>query len=272
MKKTISLAFIVAAVFWNVFPFLWQWNASLKSPALVSQLPPIFPSPIEWGNYRSVLGNESFLKVIRNSMVVSLGATSISLMIGSMGAFGISRLLDKGKEKILLGLLVIFMIPPVAVVTPFFKVLVDFGLRDTLLGLVLVYTVFAVPLVVWVMYQVFESFPGSLYQAARIDGCGHWRIFYKIYLPLGRSGLVSAALLSFIFCWNEFLFALTFTSTYESRTIPVGISLFSSQFTFPWGEISAASSVVTLPLLLVVLAGQKYLVRGLTGSFRRRTL
>jgi len=158
------------------------------------------------------------------------------------------------------------MIPPVSVVTPFYSLLVRLRLMDTLAGLILIDSVFCVPLVVWVMVQVFDEIPDSLYRAARVDGCPAWTIFRRIYLPLGQSGLISAGLLCLMFCWNEFLFALTFTSTYAARTIPVGITLFSGQFEFPWGEISAATSLVTFPLLLIVVFAQRYLVRGLAGS------
>lgn len=268
MNKLINLFFVAALAFWNLAPFLWQWVTSLKDPARVSQLPPIWPAPVDFKNYQAVLSNEPFMHVIGNSLVVSLGATLVSLAVGSLGAFGICRLLKKGKEGVLLALLVVFMIPPVAVVTPFFELLGSLHLRDSLLGLILVYSVFTVPPAVWVMYQVFDELPGSLYHAARVDGCGHWRMFWRIYLPAGRTGLVSAGLLNLIFCWNEFLFALTFTSTWQARTVPVGISLFSGQFVYPWGEISAAGAIVTLPILAIVLLGNNYLVRGLAGGVK----
>lgn len=266
MKRLLNILFVSGMVIWNLGPFAWQWITSIKEPAVVAQIPPVWPEALNLDNYRSVLANEQFLKVILNSLIVSFGSTLVSLVVGSLAAFGVSRIMNKGKNVLLLGLLVVFMIPQVAVVTPFYKFMVHFNLRDTLTGLILVYSVFTVPLVVWIMHQVFEEYPVSLYHAARVDGSSRWNIFYKIYLPLGSSGLISAGLLSVIFCWNEFLFALTFTSTYAARTIPVGISLFSGQFAFPWGEISAASSIVTLPILLIVVLGQKYLVRGLVGS------
>jgi len=266
MKKMLNYLFLAGILSWSLGPFIWQWMTSFKNPSLVSQLPPLLPPSLEIENYVSVLGNRQFLQVIVNSLTVSLGATGVSLVAGSLGAFGISRLVRCGKNFILFSLLVIFMIPQVAVVTPFYKFLGYCNLRDSLYGLILVYSVFTVPLVVWIMHQVYDEIPDSLYQAARVDGCGNWRIFLKIYLPLGSSGMISACLLSVMFCWNEFLFALTYTSTYASRTIPVGISLFTGQHEFPWGEISAATSIVTLPILLIVFLAQKQLVRGLVGS------
>ncbi len=266
MKRGINILFLGGIVAWSLGPFIWLWNTSFKDPVQATQLPPIWFSGWNFGNYLSVLENETFLRVIWNSLAISLGTTAVSLVVGSLGAFGISRLMKKNQNIVLLGLLIVFMIPQVAVVTPFYKFMVHFHLKDTILGLILAYSVFAVPLVVWVLFQVFEEYPQSLYHAARVDGCGNWKIFTRIYLPLGASGLVSAGLLCVIFCWNEFLFALTFTSTWHSRTIPVGITLFSGQYAFPWGEISAASSLVTFPILLIIVAAQKYLVRGLIGS------
>ena len=182
-------------VSWSLGPFIWQWVTSFKSPAEVSNLPPLLPSSWEGMNYISVLGNPEFLQVIVNSLIVSLGATGVSLAIGSLGAFGLSRLMrPAGKGFVMFALLVIFMIPQVAVVTPFYKMFVYFNLRDTLYGLILVYSVFTVPLVVWIMHQVFEEIPDSLYKAAQVDGCENWKIFYKVYLPLGGSGLVMAIL------------------------------------------------------------------------------
>nr|NIS86378.1 carbohydrate ABC transporter permease [Nitrospinaceae bacterium] len=233
MRRVIRTLFLVAIVGWSLAPFLWQWITSLKPPGQVSQLPPVWPVTFSLDHYRSVLGNPDFLRVIANSLVVSLGATGLSLGVGSIGAFGIVHLVRGRAPWILLGLLVIFMIPPVAVVTPFFKVMTRLHLKDTWLGLILVYSVFIIPLVVWIMHQVYEEIPRSLYHAARVDGCGNWTIFWRVYLPLSRGGLVSAGLLGILFCWNEFLFALTFTTTYASRTIPVGISLFTGQFVFP---------------------------------------
>ena len=266
MKKVINYLFVFAIALWSLGPFIWQWATSFKEPGLVSQLPPVWPAYFNMENYLAVLDNKSFLKVILNSVVVSLGATGIALAIGSLAAFGISRVMQRGRNLVLFFLLIVFMVPQVALVTPFYKLMVASNLKDTLLGLILVYSVFTVPLVVWIMHQVFEEIPESLYHAARVDGCTLWKTFCKIYLPLGTSGMVSAGLLSLIFCWNEFLFALTFTSSFQSRTIPVGITLFSSQYDFPWGEISAASTLVTLPIVLTVAFAQKYLIRGLIGS------
>lgn len=266
MKRLGHVLFLAAVCFWSLWPFLWQWVTSVKPPGAVGQLPPVWPESLSAANYVSVLRNETFLRVVLNSLVVSLGATALSLIIGTLAAFGLSVLVTRGREAVLMALLVVFMLPQVAVVAPLYKVLDAINGQDTLWGLIGVYSIFTVPLVVWVMTRFYEEIPGTLSRAARVDGCRTWTLFRRIYLPLGTPGMLSAGLLSLIFCWNEFLFALTYTASYQARTIPVGITLFSGQYEFPWGEIAAASSLVTFPILLAVIVAQKYLVRGLVGS------
>jgi len=266
MKRWLHGAFLTAATVWSLSPFLWQGVTSLKAPGQVALLPPLLPDRVSFENYAAVFRHEAFLRMMVNSLGIALGATALALVIGAPGAFGVSRLMGKGKSGVLMALLVVFMLPQVAVVTPFFKMLTAWHLKDTWWALIGVYTVFVVPLVVWVLVPVFDAVPVSLYHAARVDGSSLWTVFYKIYLPLARPGWISAGLLGFFFCWNEFLFALTFTLTDRARTVPVGISLFSGQYEFPWGEISAAGSLVSLPVLLLVVGAQRYLVRGLVAG------
>ena len=266
MRRWHHILFIAVFCFWSLWPFIWQWVTSVKPPGTVGQLPPVWPATLSAANYASVLQNETFLRVVWNSLVVSVGATVLSLIVGTLAAFGLSVLITRGREAILMALLVVFMLPQVAVVTPLYKVLETVNGMDTLWGLIGVYSIFTVPLVVWVMTRFFEEVPLTLYRAALVDGCRSWTVFRRVYLPLGVPGMLSAGLLSLIFCWNEFLFALTYTASYQARTIPVGITLFSGQYEFPWGEIAAASSLVTFPILLAVVVAQKYLVRGLVGS------
>ncbi|UCD11643.1 MAG: carbohydrate ABC transporter permease [Nitrospinaceae bacterium] len=266
MTRALHAGFYGVILLWSLWPFIWQWVTSVKVPSNISRIPPLLPEHLSAANYSAIFSNETFIRVIWNSIAVGLGATAISLVVGAMGAYGISRLLERGRRWIMLSLLVVLMLPQVSVVTPLYRIVDLMGWGDTLWSLIAVYSIFSVPLVVWVMYQAYEEIPETLHRAARVDGSSEWTIFTRVYLPLGIPGLVSSGLLSLIFCWNEFLFALTFTSSYKARTIPVGISLFSGQYDFPWGEITAASSLVTFPIILIVIFSQKYLVRGLVGS------
>ena len=156
------------------------------------------------------------------------------------------------------------MFPPIATVSPLYLILRACGLRDTPLGLVLPYTTFALPLALWVLTGFFREIPDELYRAARVDGCTPFQAFRKVMLPLAAPGLATTAILVFIFSWNEFLYALTFTSSPEHRTVPVAISLFAGEHKEPWGEIAAASVIATLPLVILTLVFQRRIVAGLT--------
>jgi multiple sugar transport system permease protein len=158
------------------------------------------------------------------------------------------------------------MFPPIATVSPLFLIIRGLGLRDTLGGLVLPYTIFALPLTLWVLSSFFREIPDELYSAARVDGCSPFQAFRKIFLPLAVPGLATTAILIFIFAWNEFLFALTFVSSPEKRTIPVAIALFATGQKEPWPEIFAASAVVTLPLVVLTILLQRKIVSGLTAG------
>jgi multiple sugar transport system permease protein len=158
------------------------------------------------------------------------------------------------------------MFPPIATVSPIYLALRDVGLLDTTAGLVIPHTTFALPLSLWILTGFFREIPDELYRAARVDGCSPFRAFRKVMLPLAMPGLATTAILVFISSWNEFLYALTFTSSPERRTVPVAISLFAGEHAEPWGEIAAASVIATLPLVAFTLAFQRRIVAGLTGG------
>ena len=158
------------------------------------------------------------------------------------------------------------MCPPIATVSPLYLIIRALGLRDTLPALVITYTTFSLPLTIWVLTNFFREVPHEIYLASRVDGCSPFQSFTRIILPLSRPGLFATAILVFIFSWNEFLFALTFTATVASRTIPVGIALFPGIHEIPWGEMAAASVVVTIPLIALVFLFQRRIVEGLTAG------
>jgi multiple sugar transport system permease protein len=158
------------------------------------------------------------------------------------------------------------MFPPIATVSPLYLIIRAVGLRDTWWALIITYTTFTLPLSIWILSSFFREVPDELYLAAKVDGCTSFQTFYKIFLPLAAPGIFATAILVFIFSWNEFLYALTFTSTTRSRTIPVGIALFPGLHEMPWGDIAAASVIVTLPLIVLVLVFQKRIIEGLTAG------
>jgi multiple sugar transport system permease protein len=266
MRKTGFYLILVVIFIYCTGPFIWQVITSIKPSAELTTLPPILPSTITPVHYISVFTGHPFTRIIVNSIVVSLFSTLMSLVLGSLCAFGLSKLHVKGKGFIFALVLSISMFPPIATVSPLYLIIRAFGLRDTWWALIATYTTFTLPMCIWILSSFFREIPEELYSAAKVDGCSSLQIFYKIFLPLAAPGIFATAILIFIFSWNEFLFALTFTSTTASRTIPVGIALFPGLHEMPWGDIAAASVVVTMPLILLVLVFQKRIIEGLTAG------
>jgi trehalose/maltose transport system permease protein len=265
--KRAGLGLLLAAVaLFCLAPVAWQAVTSLKPEAELTRLPPIFPADPTLDHYRAVLRDGSFLRTIGNSLVVASAATVLALTIGSLGAFALARLGFRGKGAVLGIALAISMFPPVATVSPLYLAVRALGLRDTWTALIVLHTAFALPLTLWVLTGFFRDIPEELYHAARLDGCGPLQAFSKILLPLAAPGLGAAAILAFIFSWNEFLFALTFTTTEASRTVPVGIALFPGLHEIPYGDIAAASLIATLPAIALALLFQRRIAEGLTAG------
>ncbi|MBI2486002.1 MAG: carbohydrate ABC transporter permease [Deltaproteobacteria bacterium] len=247
-------------------PFLWQFITSLKPAAELTTLPPLLPQSPTNENYVSIFKDHPFFRIIANSIVVATSTTVLSLVIGSLAAFALAKLEVKRKGLILAFILSVSMFPPIVTVSPLYIIIRALGMRDTLLALIITYTTFSLPLTIWVLTSFFRDIPHEIYLASRVDGCTAFQSFYKIILPLSTPGLFATAILVFIFSWNEFLFALTFTSTVASRTIPVGIALFPGVHEVPWGEIAAASVVVTIPIIILAFAFQRRIIEGLTAG------
>jgi multiple sugar transport system permease protein len=247
-------------------PFLWQVITSLKPTPELTRLPPLLPRYPTSIHYVSVFTGHPFGRIIMNSVVVSLISTIFSVGLGSLAAFGLAKLRVKGSVLILALVLATSMFPPIATVSPLYLIIRFLGLRDTWWALIITYTALTLPISIWILTNFFREVPGELFLAARVDGCTPFQIFRKIFFPLAAPGVFSTAILVFICSWNEFLFALTFTSTTASRTIPVGIALFPGLHEIPWGDMAAASVVVTLPLVVLVLAFQRRIIEGLTSG------
>lgn len=250
---------MAAALGFFLGPFAWQAAASLSKGGM-----PEAGATLE--NYARVLGEGSFVRAMLNSLIVAGATTVFCLAVGASAAFALAKLEFRGRSLLLAVSLAVSMFPPIATLSPLYLVLRAVGLRDTLAGLVLPYSTFALPLTLWLLTQFFRQIPDELYRAARVDGCTPFQAFRRVLLPLALPGLATTALLVFIFAWNEFLYALTFISSPGKRTVPVAISLFASEHEDPWGEIAAASIVATLPLVVLTIAFQKRLVQGITAG------
>jgi multiple sugar transport system permease protein len=258
---------VVLIVVWSVFPFLWQVNASLQpDKELVRSAPKWLPLPGTLVHYHNVFAVKHFQQFIVNSVIVAGSSTVIALAFAALCAYALARLPVPGKGLVLGIILGISMFPQISIVTPLYLVLRKLFLLDTYSGLSAVYIGLALPLMVWVMWGHFRSIPKEIDEAAKIDGAGPIRSLVSIIVPMTLPGVVTAGLLGFIASWNEFMLALSFTSSPQHQTIPVGIANFTDLYFVPWGDIAAASVVVTVPLVVLVLIFQRRIVAGLTAG------
>jgi multiple sugar transport system permease protein len=266
MKKTLFWPMLLAVGLFFLGPLLWQFLTSFKPDYEITVIPPILPVSPTVSHYVSIFRGYPFFRVIINSFVVASVTTLVSLAIGSLCSFGLAKLDVRCKTLILGFILSVSMFPPIATVSPLYIFIRWLGLRDTWLALIMTHTTFSLPFSVWILTNFFREIPDEIYLAARVDGCSPFQAFYRVILPLSLPGLFTTAILVFIFSWNEFLFALTFTSTPASRTIPVAIAMFPGLHEVPWGDIAAASLVVTLPLIVFVFVFQKRIIEGITAG------
>lgn len=260
------IAALILLAAYCLAPFLWQVLTSLKPAAELVALPPLLPTSPTFEHYAAIFTGHPAARLILNSTVVAGGTTLLALALGALAAYAAAVLRMRGRGAILGVVLAISMFPPIATVSPLFLLLSALGLRDTLAALVLTYCTFSLPLAVWLLASFFDALPRELYVAARVDGCSALGALWRVVLPLAAPGMLAAALLVFIFAWNEFLFALAFTATEASRTLPVGIALFPGLHEVPYGEIAAASVVATLPVVALAFAFQRRIVEGLTAG------
>jgi multiple sugar transport system permease protein len=263
---------VAGVVIFCLFPFYWLVNISLKTGSDLAAVDFIPPNPT-LENYKSIFQNDDFTRALANSAVVSLTTTVLGIVVGAFCAYALARL-KMNFKFILLGIVLsISTFPQIAIAAPLFRLWTDmpFGLPalyNTIPGLVIPYLTFALPLSIYILVSFFREIPRDLEEAALVDGATNFEAFRKVIVPLAAPGLATTAILAFIAAWNEYLLALTLTSSREARTTPVAISQFtgSSQFEVPLGTQSAASVVITIPLVLLVLLFQKRIVAGLTAG------
>jgi len=264
MRRLGLLLGLSATVLFCVGPFAWQLVASIRPEAEQTGLG--LPSRPTLEAYVAVFEGRPFARAMLNGLGVASLTVVLCLVIGAPAAFALAKLPVPGRGALLAVALGASMFPPIAAVGPLFLVVRALGLRDQLAGLVLPHATFGLPLTLWVLTAHFRALPAELYKAARVDGCTAFSAFWRVLLPLSAPGLASTSLLVFIFSWNEFLYALTFTSTPESRTVPVAIALFTAEHSEPWAQLAAASVIVTLPLVALTLLFQRKLVASLTAG------
>jgi trehalose/maltose transport system permease protein len=254
---------------YTLFPFYWAIVTSLRPNEAIGQTPVTYwPKDLYLEHYKYVFNNGDFLRALRNSTIVSLSTVLLALVIGAFAAYATGRMQFRGRNAVLYMILAMTMFPPIAILGSMFQIIRELNLYDTIPALIFSYLTFTLPFTVWVLANFFRGMPRELEESALVDGSTPFQAFYKILLPLALPGLVTTGLLAFIAAWNEFLFALTFTNSYRARTVQPAIASFSgnTQFDYPWGAIMAASVVVTIPLVVLVLIFQRRILGGLTAG------
>ena len=248
-------------------PVLWIFSLSFKDPSTITD-PTFFPRKWTWANYSGIFSTSDFTRPLLNSIGIGLIATFISVVLASLAAYAVARLAFPGKQALIGLSLLIAMFPLISLATPLFNIERALGLFNTWIGLIVPYIAFGLPLGIYTLSAFFREIPWELEKAAKMDGASPFQAFVRVIAPLAAPGMVTTAILVFLFCWNEFLLAFTLTATIAARTAPAALAFFtgSSQFSVPTGSISAAAVVITIPIIIFVLFFQRRIVAGLTSG------
>jgi trehalose/maltose transport system permease protein len=271
ISRILFYLIIAVILVYTLFPFYWALRSSISSNTDLFSTPvSYFPRHPTLGNYRLVFENRQFVRSLLNSVIVAFSVTALSLVIGTIGSYALGRFKFHGRTAVLYLILSMTMFPQIAILGALYTMVNRFHLYNRLGALVLTYLLFTLPFTVWVLTNFFRGMPGELEEAAYVDGATPLQTFYRVLLPLATPALVTTGLLAFIQAWNEFIFALSFTQTPEHRTVPLAIFYFVPQtsggFEIPWGQIMAATVIVTVPLVVLVLIFQRRILAGLTAG------
>ncbi len=260
------VAFAVLLV-WTLFPIYWTLASGLKSGAQLYTHPPTyFPIPPTLANFQQVFVTRALLKFMRNSLIVAAISTPLSVFVGALAAYSLARFRFRGRGLLMFLVLAVRMLPALIIALPMFLIFTRIGLVDNLFALAIVYVAFNLPFNIWLLAGFFAEVPKELEEAAVVDGCSRWQAFVKVLVPLTAPGLVAAAILSAIFSWNEFAYALILTNTPDAQTLPIAMAGLQTDRGTAFGEIGAIGTVAVLPVLAFGLYVQKYLARGLTAG------
>ena len=258
-----TTALLVGAI---LFPLYWALLSSFTPENRLFAAPSLVPGTLVLDHYRALFDARDFWTPVRNSLVVAGLTTLLSVTLGAGCAYALARMRFPGKTFTLAFVLAVSMFPQISIVSPLYLVLRELRLLNTYPGLVLPYLTFAMPLTIWMLVGFFRQLPAQLEEAAFMDGASRLRTLWEVVLPLSAPGLATTAILTFLYSWNEFLFALSFALGPERYTVPVAIALFRGQYQVPWGEILAAAVVATAPVAIIVLVAQRRIVAGLTSG------
>jgi multiple sugar transport system permease protein len=262
LSRILVYGLVILAVFLSIAPIIYIAITSFKEPELTFAIPPVWNFEPTLKNYEEVLSSTNFGKYFANSIFVALTATGIALFLGTLAAYGFSRFRFRGHFWLKMSSLIPQMLPPIAIVVPLYVLFSRLDWIDTRQSLVISYLTFTIPLSTWMMIGFFDDVPIELEEAAMIDGCSRFGALIRVSLPLAIPGMAATAILAFLYCWNEFLYAVILTGR-DARTLPVIITSFMTNKSVLWGRIAASGTLVLIPVLIFALFAQRYLVRGL---------
>ena len=264
-ERVFLYVFLVVYLFISLFPILWMGITSFKTHDEIYTIPPTwFPEKPTLRNYVESLRDRPFGTYVFNSLYVAIAVVGLSVVCSVLGGYGLARFSFKGSRAVFGAILSSRLIPPIALVVPFNMIMIKFGLIDRLESLIVCYTFFIMPFLVWIMKGFFESIPQDLYDAARVDGASKMKTFFFILLPITRPGIFAGAILSFLFSWNEFLFALTLTRK-NAMTVPIGIVRYFDEY-IDWGLIAGSTVIAIIPAIIFIVFFQRYIVSGITAG------
>jgi len=270
--RTLLLFYLV----FTLLPIVWLFFSTIQTQASLLRVPPrIIPDSITFTNYIDIFkpaafgensGQSTFVLALRNSVIVSLGTTAVAMIFGTAAAYAFARFNIPQKRTILLIVLGSQLLPPISIIIPLFRMFKSAELLDTLWALILAYSTFSLPFVVWIMVGYFQSVPKELEEAARIDGASRFQAFVRVALPLAAPGLAATAVFTLLNAWDEFFFALIFTSTYAAKTVPIALAEFIGRHSVNWGMLVTGGFIASLPPIVLSLAFYRYIVSGLAAG------
>ncbi len=268
LREGLVYFILIAATIVFIFPVFWLFSAALKESQHIWSIPPVWISRPVLDHFVLIFRERNFLKFLTNSLIVAGGSTAISVFLGSLAAYALSRFVIKGGKHVAFWIISLRMMPPIVIILPLYIFFSRLRLIDTHLGLILAHITLNLPFAVWMLMGFLRDVPREIEEAALTDGCSHIGTLFKIMLPIIAPGLAATAVFCVIWSWNDFIFAFSLTST-EAATLPVPISGFLGDYIWEWSAFYAGGSVAALPIILLALMAQKYLVRGLTfGAVR----
>ena len=265
IPELVAWLMVLLVILFFIFPLFYLATISVKFPAEFLSTPPrILPSSPTWMHFDDLINNSHLTTFFMNTAITSFGATLLAIILGTPAAYGLARLRFGGRAALASWILSTRLMPPIAVIMPIFLMFRTIGMLNNIGSLIILYTAFNLPFVIWMMLNFFRELPIEIEEAARIDGATRFDVFWRVALPLARPGLASTAIFCVIFSWNEFLFALILNNTPQSQTLSVAMALFVSEKGIQWGPMAALALTSSLPIMVFILLMRNQLARGLT--------